>query len=374
MNEFDTKVVNPTGRKSLTELANPQRRNLLISTAITALFSSKDVLSQPNKNKPLFGFESVPYSLANDDIHVPSGYRWAVVAAWGDSINGHGKNISPDVSDGSLDQEKQFGMHHDGYAFFPISVNGNDSVKGLWVTNHEYTDDGLLHPGGMQPWTAEKVKKSQAAHGVTVCVIEKSMSGDWSVVPDQRARRITANTPCVISGPAAGHELMKTQADLTGKSVLGTINNCANGVTPWGTYLTCEENFNGYFAKEGKPTVFESRVGVDAKGFGYRWHEHDERFNLDKHPNEINRFGWVVEIDPQNPLSPPIKRTALGRFKHEGAVVTVAKNNKVVIYMGDDQKSEYVYKFVSRRQFNPTNKEANKSLLDEGALYVARIS
>lgn len=372
MNEFDTKVVNPTGKKSLTELANPQRRNLLISTAITALFSSQDVLSQPNKNKPLFGFESVPYSLANDDIHVPNGYQWAVVAAWGDSINGHGKNISPDVSDGSLDQEKQFGMHHDGCAFFPISINGNDSIKGLWVTNHEYTDDGLLHPGGMQPWTAEKVKKSQAAHGVTVCVIEKSMGGDWSVVPDQRARRITANTPCVIGGPAAGHELMRTQSDLTGKSVLGTINNCANGVTPWGTYLTCEENFNGYFVKEGKPSQHEARVGVDAKGFGYRWHEHDERFNLDKHPNEINRFGWVVEIDPQDPLSQPIKRTALGRFKHEGAVVTVAKNKKLVVYMGDDQKSEYVYKFVSRRQFNPANQEANKSLLDDGTLYVAR--
>lgn len=372
MNEFDDVVVNPTGKKSLTELVNPQRRNILISSAIAMLFSQTEVNAAEGHSSKLFSFESVPYSSANDDIQLPAGYQWSVVAAWGDSISGTSKNIAPDVSDTSSDQESQFGMHHDGCAFFPIKVNGSDSIKGLWVTNHEYTDDGLLHPGGMEPWTAEKVKKSQAAHGVTVSVIEKSIGGDWAVVSDKRSRRITAYSPCQIGGPAAGSAYMKTAFDEKGREVLGTLNNCANGVTPWGTYLTCEENFNGYFVKSAKPTLTEARVGVNAKGFGYRWHEFDERFNLDQHPNEINRFGWVVEIDPQDPDAKPIKRTALGRFKHEGAVVTVAKNKKVVVYMGDDQKNEYVYKFVSKKIFNPNNLKENKHLLDEGTLYVAR--
>jgi uncharacterized protein len=372
MNEFDDLVVNPTGKKSLTELASPQRRNILISSAIAALFSQNTIAATEKTHSKLFSFDSVPYSRANDDIQLPNGYQWSVVAAWGDSINGSTKSISTDVSDSAKDQENQFGMHHDGCTFFPIKVNGLDSVKGIWVTNHEYTDDGLLHSDGMATWTADKVKKSQAAHGVTIAIIEKSIGGDWSVVADKRARRVTANTPCLISGPAAGSTYMKTAVDQKGREVLGTLNNCANGVTPWGTYLTCEENFNGYFVKADKPNLTEARVGVNAKGFGYRWHEFDERFNLDKHPNEINRFGWIVEIDPQNPEAKPIKRTALGRFKHEGAMVTVAKNKKVVVYMGDDQKSEYVYKFVSKRVFNPSTPEANLNLLDEGTLFVAR--
>lgn len=372
MNEFDDLVVNPTGKKNLTELINPQRRNILISSAIAALFSQNTLAATEKMHSKLFSFDSVPYSRANDDIQLPAGYRWSVVAAWGDSINGQTKNMSPDVSDSAAEQELQFGMHHDGCAYFPLSVNSSGSIKGIWATNHEYTDDGLLHSDGMATWTADKVKKSQAAHGVTIAVIEKSAGGDWSVVADKRSRRVTANTPCLISGPAAGSAYLKTAADQKGREVLGTLNNCAHGVTPWGTYLTCEENFNGYFVKTDKPNLEELRVGVNTKGFGYRWHEFDERFNLDKHPNEINRFGWVVEIDPQNPDAKPIKRTALGRFKHEGAMVTVAKNRKIVVYMGDDQKSEYVYKFVSKRTFNPATPKDNLNLLDEGTLFVAR--
>ncbi len=276
------------------------------------LFSQNTMAAQEKKGSKLFSFDSVSYSLANDDIQLPNGYKWSVVAAWGDSINGNTKSISPDVSDSAIEQELQFGMHHDGCAYFPLPVNNSGSVKGIWVTNHEYTDDGLLHTDGMATWTADKVKKSQAAHGVTVAVIEKSAGGEWTVTADKRARRITANTPCHVSGPAAGSTYLKTSADEKGREVLGTLNNCANGVTPWGTYLTCEENFNGYFVKTDKPNLAESRVGVNNKGFGYRWHEFDERFSLYKHPNEINRFGWVVEIDPQNPDSKPVKRTALG--------------------------------------------------------------
>jgi uncharacterized protein len=372
MNEFDDLVVNPTGKKNLSELIDPQRRNILISSAIAALFSQNTLAATEKTHSKLFSFDSVPYSRANDDIQLPAGYSWSVVAAWGDSINGQTKNMSSDVSDSAAEQELQFGMHHDGCAYFPLSVNNSGSIKGIWATNHEYTDDGLLHSDGMATWTADKVRKSQAAHGVTIAVIEKSAGGDWSVVADRRSRRVTANTPCLISGPAAGSAYMKTAVDQKGREVLGTLNNCAHGVTPWGTYLTCEENFNGYFVKTDKPNLEELRVGVNTKGFGYRWHEFDERFNLDKHPNEINRFGWVVEIDPQNPDAKPIKRTALGRFKHEGAMVTVAKNRKIVVYMGDDQRSEYVYKFISKRTFNPATPKDNLNLLDEGTLFVAR--
>lgn len=372
MNEFDDIITNPTQQSTLYEVTDPQRRKVILASAISALFAALPEVALTKSQTELFTFKSVPFSLADDNVHVPDGYRWAPVATWGDSIYGQGQRIRADVSDTYLDQEKQFGMHHDGCAFFPIKHQGSDSIKGLWVVNHEYTDDGLLHADGMENWSAEKVKKSQAAHGVAVCAIERSADGSWKVVQDERARRITAYSPCDVSGPAAGHALLKTQSDPTGKRILGTMNNCANGVTPWGTYLTCEENFNGYFSKKGKPTLEEARVGITENGFGYRWHEHDERFSLDKHPNEAHRFGWVVEIDPQDPQSMPVKRTALGRFKHEGAKVVLGKNNKIVVYLGDDQRNEYIYKYVSKGTFNPKLGKANARLLDEGTLYVAR--
>jgi secreted PhoX family phosphatase len=137
MNEFDDLVVNPTGKKSLTELANPQRRNILISSAIAALFSQNILAAADKTHSKLFSFDSVPYSRANDDIQLPAGYRWSVVAAWGDSINGHTKNMSPDVSDSAIDQELQFGMHHDGCATFPCQSTILDlsRVFGLPIMN-----------------------------------------------------------------------------------------------------------------------------------------------------------------------------------------------------------------------------------------------
>lgn len=366
MNEFDDVSVNPTRRITLTSIKSPLRRRILIGSAVAALFPATHLQA---RNSLPFSFQSVSLSEAKDTVIVPAGYRWAVVAAWGDPIDGISKGLSPDASDGPTEQEAQFGMHHDGGAFFPEK---NRSDRGLWVVNHEYTDDGMLHTDGMAPWTAEKVKKSQAAHGVTVATIARQANGQWKPVPSPQTRRITAYTPCEVTGPAAGHPLLKTQADPSGRVVLGTLNNCAHGVTPWGTYLTCEENFNGYFVKGGPVSAEEKRVGLNNKGFGYRWHEHDERFDSGKHPNELNRFGWVVEIDPQNPQSTPAKRTALGRFKHEGAWVTLAKDKRVVVYMGDDQRNEYVYKFVSRRTWDPKTNPNGRGLLDEGTLFVAQ--
>jgi uncharacterized protein len=298
VNEFVDSITNPSPKTLVSDLKNPLRRRLLIGSAVAALFNANPVIASTNRPRTGFSFQSVSIARAADNIVVPEGYRWSVVAAWGDPIDGVGKGLAPDASNSAHEQEQQFGMHHDGCAFFP--EKGQDSTKGLWVVNHEYTDDGMLHPGGMTPWTAEKVRKSQAAHGVTVSMIARQSDGSWRPIPSPVTRRITASTPCDVGGPAAGNDLMKTAADPSGKSVLGTLNNCAHGVTPWGTYLTCEENFNGYFVKTGSPSQEERRVGIDSKGFGYRWHEFDERFDANKHPNEPNRFGWVVEIDPHD--------------------------------------------------------------------------
>ena len=179
-----------------------------------------------------------------------------------------------------------------------------------------------------------------------------------------------------LSGPAAGDALMRTLADPEGVRVLGTLNNCASGRTPWGTYLTCEENWHGYFVNPdaANATKQQKRYGI-GRGNGYRWNEHDERFDVARHPNESNRFGWVVEIDPRDPQSAPVKRTALGRCRHENAAVTLAEDRRVVVYMGDDAQSEYIYKFVSEKPYvegQPGGNLLAGDLLDRGTLYAAR--
>ena len=191
---------------------------------------------------PLFGFQGIPASKA-DQVVVPPGYTAQVFFAWGDPVS-DGPTFKPDASNTTDEQALQAGMHHDAIHFFPLPMGSDSSTRGLLVINHEYTDDGLLHVGGMEPWTAEKVAKSQAAHGVSI--LEVAFEGTtWKVVrPSRSARRITGRTPMRFSGPAAGHALLQTATDPTGTTVLGTLNNCAHGVTPWGTYLTCEENFN----------------------------------------------------------------------------------------------------------------------------------
>jgi uncharacterized protein len=321
---------------------------------------------------PLLGFSGVPVS-TDDTLVVPRGYVAEVLYAWGDPVS-DGPAFKADASNTAEEQALQAGMHHDGMHFFPLPAGGG-STHGLLAVNHEYTDDGLLHADGMGPWTAEKVRKSQAAHGVAV--IEVRLDGNrWTVVrPSSYARRVTGYTPIEISGPAAGHPLLRTEGDGTGRTALGTINNCAHGRTPWGTYLTCEENFNGYFVnRSGAIPPLQKRYGITDKGSGYRWHEFDERFDAARHPNEPNRFGWIVEIDPYDPARPPVKRTAMGRFKHEGAALAIAPDNRIVFYMGDDERFEYIYKFVSRDSHDASNRVANRGLLDHGALYVARFN
>jgi len=362
-------------------LADPFRRRLLSAAVLTMAGGTLAAAGVPlpalaassgRAAGALTDFVSLATSTA-DEVRVAPGHTVSLLYAWGDPVS-NGPAVHADASDDANAQMQQAGMHHDGMHFFPFVENGKpSSTHGLMCINHEYTDDGLLHAGGMQDWSAAKVAKSQAAHGVSVIEVRQD-KGQWQVVrPSRWARRITASTPCRIAGPAAGNAALRTAFDSRGEVIIGTLNNCAMGHTPWGTYLTCEENFNGYFKAPSPLTADQKRYGFTENGFGFRWHEHDERFDLTQHPNEGNRFGWVVEIDPTDPQRAPVKRTALGRFKHEGATVTLARDGRVVVYMGDDERFEYVYKFVSRDRYVP-GKSDTTTLLDHGTLYVAHFS
>ena len=325
----------------------------------------------------LLGFKGIA-ATNTDTLVVPEGYVALPIAPWGEPVGVPGNMPAwrADGSNSAADQAVQMGMHHDGIHFYAL----DGSKRGLLVMNHEYTDDGLLHTDGFKTWSAEKVRKSQAAHGVAVIEVEwreEGGKGSWQMVrPSPYARRFTAFSPFSLSGPAAGHALMRTSADPWGRTVLGTLNNCASGTTPWGTYLSGEENFAFYFDGGDQPDAHQQRWGIRKTGF-YRWPEHDERFNAAKHPNEFNRFGWVVEIDPLDPTSTPVKRTALGRAAHEGAWIALTRDQRAVLYSGEDARFEYIYKFVTRDAVKPaagglSAAQANRELLDHGTLYVAR--
>jgi secreted PhoX family phosphatase len=351
--------------------------------ALTACNGSDSPSNSPDPNTPtpaepetLLGFQAVSASSA-DAVLVPTGYRADVLAPWGAALFANSPAWKDDGTNTGADQARQVGDNHDGMHFFPM--NGDSNTEGLLVVNHEYCNyEYLFGAEGMEPWTLDKVRKAQNAHGISVLHIRKGDNGRWDVVTDSSYnRRITGNTPTVLTGPAAGDGLMVTSADPTGTSVLGTLNNCGNGHTLWGTYLTCEENFNGYFgsvdASYGRDENM-LRYGLRAGGFGYRWHELDDRFDYSKEPNEANRFGWIVEIDPFDPTSTPKKRTALGRIKHENCAMTLTSDNRVVVYMGDDQANDYIYKFVSDGKYDPDNLNNNRNLLDSGKLYVSKFS
>ena len=383
----DDGICNPSANETFQEVlaARVSRRGVLgggIATALLggAALSGVDALvnslpaaaQKPGPTPPrrvLLGFQGVPVSTA-DAVVVPAGYTAKVLISWGDPV-GAGPAFKQDASNTAAEQAQQWGMHNDGVVFFPLGAN-----SGLLVQNNEYTDDVLLFTDGTANWSAEKTEKSMNAHGVSIIELRKPILGigpnkGWSVVrPSRFARRITAQTPMTIAGPAAGDARLQTSADPTGRSVLGTFNNCAMGHTPWGTYLTCEENFNGYFRKTGTPTTLESRYGIGASPVNQWWSTHS-RFDTNTEPNEPNRFGWVVEIDPFNPTSTPVKRTALGRLKHEGAWVQETKDGRVVVYMGDDQTFEYIYRYVSNRPWRQAC-QLGIDPLDDGVLYVAK--
>ena len=368
---------NRSGNPSIHSVSDPARRVVLRLGAAAAAAGWVGQMAGCASVGPIqrrkIGFKAVAVSTA-DAITVPEGYTAQVLAPWGEpiGITGNMPAFRFDAGNSAAEQAVQMGMHHDGIHFYAL----DGGQRGLLALNQEYTDEGLLHTDGQATWTAEKVKKSQAAHGITV--IEVELQADkWQMVrPSRYARRITANTPCAVSGPAAGHPMMRTRADPAGRTVLGTVANCASGKTPWGTYLSGEENWAGYFSGADTQTAHQARWGL-RKTSSYRWPEHDERFDAARNPNEPNRFGWIVEVDPMDPNSVPVKRTAIGRAAHEGAWVAVTRDQRAVVYSGEDARFEYIYKFVSRDAIRPagnglTAAQANATLLDQGTLYVAR--
>ncbi|WP_235018011.1 PhoX family protein [Thermomonospora echinospora] len=317
----------------------------------------------------LLGFQAVPPS-TDDKIKVPAGYTAEVLIPWGTPLSSRGPAWKKDASNTAADQALQVGSHHDGMSFFPLGAGPLGSRQGLLVLNHEYVDQVLLFPDGDAQITKAKVDKALAAHGVTVAKVAQ-VKGRWQLVDSKYNRRVTGSTPVTFSGPVGpAHPALKANT-----KPMGTLNNCSNGQTPWGTYLACEENWNSYFGatdSSWKPTAEQARYGVSGAGGGYKWHQADPRFDLAANPNEINRFGWVVEIDPFSPGSTPVKRTALGRIKHEGATVTESRG-RVVVYTGDDQDGEYVYKFVGSAPWKAL-RALRKNPLDHGTLYVAKFN
>ena len=317
-----------------------------------------------------FGFDPVAANTL-DTVTVPPGYNWHVVVRWGDPMWSNGVEFDQATRGTGESQELAFGDNNDGMALY-----AHDG-RSVLAVNNEYVNRKIMYggAGSGSPANADDVRKGKAGHGVSVVEIE-SRDGTWSVVKDSPYnRKITADAPMEITGPARGHDLLKTAADPDGVSSLGTWNNCGNGRTPWGTYLACEENFNGYFSSSDPEIEIGAalkRYGVGPKDRGYAWATADERFDIAKHPNEPNRAGYVVEIDPLDPGSTPKKRTALGRFKHENAEVVVAANGQVVVYMGDDERGEFLYKFVSDGQYAEGGDNSN--LLESGRLFAARFA
>ncbi len=357
------------------------RRSILKGgfTGLMLLSGVSSLLPVAAQNSGL-GFK--PISLSTEDkTLLPQGYESNVVIRWGDPIARGAKRFDVGTFDAKT-QEASFGYNNDYVSFLPLpGFQSKRSNQALLWANHEYTNPELMFAG----YTAGKATKEQvdvelAAHGGTIVQVFRDNSGNIEYQAVSRYnRRITATTPMEITGPAAGHPLLQTKADPTGKRVLGMLNNCAGGTTPWGTILTAEENFNQYFAfndnvKDANIKALHARYGMTAKASGRVWENHYERFNLEANPNEPFRYGFIVEIDPYDPTMTPKKRTALGRFKHEGAETSLAADGRVVMYMGDDERFDYMYKFVSKGRFNASNRAANMDLLDEGTLYVARVN
>ncbi|MGH3468568.1 MAG: PhoX family protein, partial [Thermocrispum sp.] len=322
-----------------------------------------------------------------DAVVVPEGYRQQVLIRWGDPVVAGAPEFDFDSQTADA-QAKQFGFNNDYCALIPVP-----GQYGAWlmVSNHEYTSEEFMFTGyDPENPTLEQVKIGWAAHGQSVVLFDTTnRAGVLEQVPAASAkargynRRITARTPFAVQGPARGSKYLRTNADPSGFEVLGTLNNCAGGLTPWGTILSGEENFNQYFAHaEQVPGPITQRryqrYGITGGASQRKWERYDPRFDLTEEPNEPNRFGYIVEIDPLEPDSTPVKHTALGRFKHEGANVIVAQDRRVVAYMGDDERFDYMYKFVSDRKVKPgMSKHArrhNKKLLDSGRLYVAKFT
>ena len=365
-------------------------RGMLGVTATTALFGTSALVAprqaRAKASKSRYVFDELTWG--NDETHhVADGYDAKVLLRWGDPITADAPEFDV-MNQTASAQLGQFGYNNDYVGFVPLNDDGS---RGLLCVNHEYTNEEVMFPGlGRQDraqfsgMTPALIDIEMAAHGGSVVEIAKGDTGAWQVVRDGKMnRRITPlETAMTFDGPAAGHARLKTTDDADGTNVIGTLNNCAGGMTPWGTWLMAEENFHGYFwtnmlDDDGKPVIAADhpevvsykRYGIP--GMWYAWGAHHDRFNIDSEPHAPNKFGWVVEVDPMDPTSVPVKHTALGRFRHEGAETTVASDGRLVIYMGDDNRFDYQYKYVSAGKVSD-DRAANSNLLSDGTLYVAR--
>ncbi|MDF8264547.1 PhoX family phosphatase [Luteipulveratus sp. YIM 133296] len=367
--------------------AGISRRTALKASGVTAAFAGLYAVAgtspaaasgptgKPGARSPyVHDFEATaPQPFATDAVVTPEGFTWSPVVRWGDPIVAGAPAFDFDHQSAAA-QEKQFGYNCDYVGL----VRKGSHDKGLLVVNNEYTNEELMFRGytGAASLTTEQIKIVMAAHGMSVVEVHKN-GREWKARMGSSAnRRVTATTPFELVGPAAGSPLLRTKADPTGRRVLGTFGNCAGGTTPWGTVLSGEENFNGYFKVDAAPAGQEDafkRYGLTGSK-GRAWEKVDPRFDGAVEANEPNRFGYIVELDPTDPTSTPRKLTALGRLKHEGATVSIAPDRRVVAVMGDDERFDYMYKFVSKAKYREGDRRHNLTLLEEGDLYVARFT
>ncbi|MEQ8206327.1 MAG: PhoX family phosphatase [Woeseia sp.] len=363
------------------------RRGFVAAGLASALLPMSSLLAgcggrnAEQESGPTLSFAEVAYDAAAEDI-LPDGYSRQILISWGDPLKADG----PAFAAGNTDREtalQQFGYNNDFLAYLPMDAKQNASGHGLLVVNHEYPLPWLMWSGldensAAAEMSREQVDVSMAAVGLSVLEVKRQGS-EWQLVADSRLnRRVSAFTPMDIRGPARGHPRMRTSDDPDGKTVLGTHDNCNGGVTPWGTVLSGEEGsadfFKGDFEKTQDSAHF-ARYYYDAQSHtgDYGWGRYHARFDLEQEPNEANRFEWVVELDPFEPDRPPVKRTALGRFAHEGAHTVLNSDGRVVVFMGDDWEFEYIYRFVTDAVYDASDRSANRHLLDNGTLSVAQL-
>jgi len=357
---------------------NMARRSFLLGAAASVpvlMTASTGLLPTEAKAAVVDGLSFTPIKPSKADrIIVPENYKSDVLIRWGDPLFADAPDFRP-YHQSPAAQRQQFGYNCDFVGYFPLQGEN----RALLAVNHEYTSASDMIPNYVAGEKKAHVDIEIAAHGGSVVEIVRQ-AGSWSYVKNSSYnRRITGDTPMTITGPAAGHNLMKTSEDPTGRTALGMLNNCSGGKTPWGTWLTCEENFNQYFANNDQVTnakikAAHERYGMTTAATGRQWEKFYDRFDLVKEPKEPFRFGWVVEIDPYDKNFVPKKRTALGRVKHEAATCVLASDSRVVVYTGDDERFDYVYKFVSKGRYNPGNRKDNFDLLDHGTLYVAKFN
>jgi secreted PhoX family phosphatase len=346
-----------------------------------------------------------PIAPTNQDaVVVPVKYTHNVIIRWGDPMLPGAPVFDLDAQTAAA-QAGQFGFNCDFVAQLPLPLwfekGGLPAALRLWLlglrypklryqatsrallwSNHEYTSGSEMFPGySSDNPTKEQVDIELAAHGGSVVVI-RTKGSKWLYEPASPFnRRITGFSPIEIAGPLAGHPLLQTADDPAGTTVLGMLNNCGGGLTPWGTVLTAEENFDQYFggrnqlvANDPAKAALYARLPAPGGESERKWERYYPRFDVSKAPNEYARFGFIVEVDPYDPSSKPKKRTALGRFKHEAASNTLSKDGRVVVYSGDDARFEYFYKFVTSGKFKSHDRDGNLQLLDSGTLYVAKLN